>query len=172
MTATIPTLSAQYDPTQTETKWQTRWEDNQVFKADPDHPGEPYCVVIPPPNVTGSLHMGHAFEHALIDTIVRYHRMAGRNTLWLPGTDHASIAVATILDRQLQAEGLSKEDLGRDRYLDRAWEWKVASGGTIVGQLRKLGLSVDWSRERFTMDEGLSHAVLTAFTQLYDEGLI
>lgn len=172
MTAPIPELSAQYDPTQTETKWQTRWEEAQVFQADPDHPGEPFCVVIPPPNVTGSLHMGHAFENALIDTIVRYQRMAGRNTLWLPGTDHASIAVATILDRQLQAEGKTKEDLGRDDYLNRAWEWKAESGGTIVNQLRKLGVSVDWSRERFTMDEGLSHAVLTAFTQLYDEGLI
>ncbi|MGG6242216.1 valine--tRNA ligase [Nodosilinea sp. AN01ver1] len=172
MTASIPTLSAQYDPTQTETKWQTQWEANQVFKADPDHPGEPYCVVIPPPNVTGSLHMGHAFENALIDTLVRYQRMAGRNTLWLPGTDHASIAVSTILDRQFQAEGLSKEDVGRDRYLERAWEWKAESGGTIVNQLRKLGVSVDWSRERFTMDEGLNAAVLTAFTQLYDEGLI
>ncbi|MGB6016123.1 MAG: valine--tRNA ligase, partial [Nodosilinea sp.] len=172
MTASIPALSAQYDPTQTETKWQTQWEANQVFKADPDHPGEPFCVVIPPPNVTGSLHMGHAFENALIDTLVRYQRMAGRNTLWLPGTDHASIAVATILDRQMQAEGTSKEDLGRDRYLDRAWEWKAESGGTIVNQLRKLGVSVDWSRERFTMDEGLNTAVLTAFTQLYDEGLI
>ncbi|TVQ10397.1 MAG: valine--tRNA ligase [Leptolyngbya sp. DLM2.Bin27] len=172
MTATVPALSAQYDPTQTETKWQTQWEANQVFKANPDHPGEPYCVVIPPPNVTGSLHMGHAFENALIDTLVRYQRMAGRNTLWLPGTDHASIAVATILDRQMQAEGTSKEDLGRDRYLDRAWDWKTESGGTIVNQLRKLGVSVDWSRERFTMDEGLSNAVLTAFTQLYDEGLI
>ncbi|MBW4484702.1 MAG: valine--tRNA ligase [Tildeniella torsiva UHER 1998/13D] len=172
MTATVPALSAQYDPTQTETKWQAQWEENQVFKADPDHPGEPYCVVIPPPNVTGSLHMGHAFENALIDTLVRYQRMAGRNTLWLPGTDHASIAVSTILDRQFQAEGLKKEDVGRDRYLERAWEWKAESGGTIVNQLRKLGVSVDWSRERFTMDEGLSHAVLTAFTQLYDEGLI
>ncbi|MBD1873874.1 valine--tRNA ligase [Nodosilinea sp. FACHB-131] len=172
MTATVPALSAQYDPTQTETKWQAQWEENQVFKADPDHPGEPYCVVIPPPNVTGSLHMGHAFENALIDTLVRYQRMAGRNTLWLPGTDHASIAVSTILDRQFQAEGLKKEDVGRDRYLERAWEWKAESGGTIVNQLRKLGVSVDWSRERFTMDEGLNTAVLTAFTQLYDEELI
>ncbi|HIK46783.1 MAG TPA: valine--tRNA ligase [Leptolyngbyaceae cyanobacterium M65_K2018_010] len=172
MTATISTLSAQYDPTQTEAKWQTRWEDQQVFKADPQHPGAPFCVVIPPPNVTGSLHMGHAFENALIDTIVRYQRMAGRNTLWLPGTDHASIAVSTLLDKQLQAEGLSKESLGRDRYLERAWVWKTESGGTIVNQLRKLGVSVDWSRERFTLDEGLTHAVLTAFTQLYEEGLI
>jgi valyl-tRNA synthetase len=175
MTATIPALpalSAQYDPTLTESKWQQRWEDHQVFKADPNHPGDPYCVVIPPPNVTGSLHMGHAFENALIDTLVRYQRMAGRNTLWLPGTDHASIAVSTILDKQLQGEGVNREELGRDRYLDRAWQWKAESGGTIVNQLRKLGVSVDWSRERFTMDEGLSHAVLTAFTQLYEEGLI
>jgi valyl-tRNA synthetase len=172
MTATIPTLSTQYDPTETESKWQTQWEDNQVFKADPDHPGEPFCVVIPPPNVTGSLHMGHAFENALIDTIVRYQRMAGRNTLWLPGTDHASIAVSTILDRELRAQDQTREDVGRVNYLRRAWEWKEESGGTIVNQLRKLGVSVDWSRERFTMDEGLSHAVMTAFVQLYEEGLI
>jgi valyl-tRNA synthetase len=172
MTATIPTLSTQYDPTETESKWQTQWEDNQVFKADPDHPGEPFCVVIPPPNVTGSLHMGHAFENALIDTIVRYQRMAGRNTLWLPGTDHASIAVSTILDRELRAQEKTREEMGRVNYLRRAWEWKEESGGTIVNQLRKLGVSVDWSRERFTMDEGLSQAVMTAFVQLYDEGLI
>ncbi|MEO1067712.1 MAG: valine--tRNA ligase [Cyanobacteria bacterium J06638_6] len=172
MTATSPALSAQYDPTQTETKWQTQWEDQQVFKADPDHPGEPFCVVIPPPNVTGSLHMGHAFENALIDTVVRYQRMAGRNTLWLPGTDHASIGVSTILDRELREQGQARQDVGRDRYLERAWEWKAESGNTIVNQLRKLGVSVDWSRERFTMDEGLSNAVVTAFTRLYDEGLI
>ena len=143
-----------------------------MFKADPDAPGEPFCVVIPPPNVTGSLHMGHAFENALIDTLVRYQRMVGRNTLWLPGTDHASIAVSTILDRELRSQGKTREEVGRDRYLERAWEWKEESGGTIVNQLRKLGVSVDWSRERFTMDEGLSHAVMTAFTKLYDEGLI
>ncbi len=172
MTATVPNLSTQYNPTETEARWQTQWEENQVFKADPDHPGEPFCVVIPPPNVTGSLHMGHAFENALIDTLVRYQRMTGRNTLWLPGTDHASIAVSTILDRELRGEGKTREDVGRERYLERAWEWKEESGGTIVNQLRKLGVSVDWTRERFTMDEGLSHAVLTAFTKLYEEGLI
>jgi len=172
MTATIPTLSSQYDPSATEEKWQQVWEARHVFKADPDHPGEPFCVVIPPPNVTGSLHMGHAFENALIDTLVRYQRMQGRNTLWLPGTDHASIAVQTILERQLKAQGKTLDDLGRDQFLERAWQWKEESGGTIVGQLRKLGVSVDWSRERFTMDEGLSQAVMTAFTRLYDEGLI
>jgi valyl-tRNA synthetase len=172
MTASIPTLPSQYDPSTTEAKWQAYWEDNGVFKADPDHPGEPYCVVIPPPNVTGSLHMGHAFENALIDLLVRYHRMRGRNTLWLPGTDHASIAVQTILERQLRAENKTRDEIGREAFLERAWAWKEESGGTIVGQLRRLGVSVDWSRERFTMDDGLSRAVLTAFTQLYEEGLI
>ncbi len=172
MTATIPTLETQYDPKTTEAKWQKYWEENQVFKADPTHPGEPYSIVIPPPNVTGSLHMGHAFEHALIDTLVRYHRMKGRNTLWLPGTDHASIAVSTILDKQLKDEGKTRNDLGREKYLDRAWQWKASSEGTIVGQLRRLGLSVDWSRERFTMDEGLSKAVIEAFVRLHEEGLI
>ncbi|MEB3212746.1 MAG: valine--tRNA ligase [Leptolyngbyaceae bacterium] len=172
MTASIPTLPSQYDSSTTEAKWQAHWEENGVFIADPDHEGEPYCVVIPPPNVTGSLHMGHAFENALIDLLVRYHRMRGRNTLWLPGTDHASIAVQTILERQLRAENKTRDEIGRDAFLERAWAWKEESGGTIVGQLRRLGVSVDWSRERFTMDEGLSQAVLTAFGQLYDEGLI
>lgn len=172
MTAINPNLPTKYDPTATETKWQNYWEENQVFKADPNHKGEPYCIVIPPPNVTGSLHMGHAFESALIDTLVRYHRMKGRNTLWLPGTDHASIAVSTILDKQLKAQGKTREDLGREEYLESAWQWKEESGGTIVNQLRRLGVSVDWSRERFTMDEGLSKAVLEAFVQLYDDGLI
>ena len=172
MTATTPSLATQYEPTTTESKWQKYWEEHQVFKADPNHSGEPYSIVIPPPNVTGSLHMGHAFEHSLIDTLVRYHRMKGRNTLWLPGTDHASIAVSAILDKQLKEEGKTRSDLERENYLERAWQWKEQSGGTIVGQLRRLGLSVDWSRERFTMDEGLSKAVLEAFVQLYEEGLI
>ena len=172
MTATIPTLATQYDPTTTESKWQKYWEEHQVFKADPNHGGEPYSIVIPPPNVTGSLHMGHAFEHSLIDTLVRYHRMKGRNTLWLPGTDHASIAVSAILDKQLKQEGKTRQELGRETFLERAWQWKEESGGTIVNQLRRLGLSLDWSRERFTMDEGLSKAVLEAFVQLYEEGLI
>ncbi|MBE9186561.1 valine--tRNA ligase [Microcoleus sp. LEGE 07076] len=169
MTANLP---PQYDPKATETKWQKYWEDNQTFKADPEAGGEPYCVVIPPPNVTGSLHMGHAFEETLIDVLVRYHRMTGRNTLWLPGTDHASIAVQTILEKQLKAEGKTRYDLGRENFLERAWEWKAESGNTITNQLRSLGVSVDWSRERFTMDEGLSAAVLEAFVRLYDEGLI
>jgi len=172
MTASISPLASQYDPVLTEAKWQQYWEDRQVFKADPNAIGEPYCVVIPPPNVTGRLHMGHAFENALIDTLVRYHRMKGRNTLWLPGTDHASIAVQTILEKELKSQGKTRHDVGREAFLERAWQWKAESGGTIVGQLRRLGVSVDWSRERFTMDEGLSKAVLEAFTRLYNEGLI
>ncbi|MGC8453913.1 MAG: valine--tRNA ligase [Cylindrospermopsis raciborskii] len=171
MTA-ITNLSSLYEPFSTEAKWQTSWEENQIYKADPNHPGVPYCVVIPPPNVTGSLHMGHAFESALIDTLVRYHRMKGRNTLWLPGTDHASIAVQTILEKQLKSEGKNRYELGRDKFLERAWQWKAESGGTIINQLRRLGVSVDWSRERFTLDEGLSKAVLEAFIKLYEEGLI
>ncbi|NEP62018.1 MAG: valine--tRNA ligase, partial [Symploca sp. SIO2G7] len=172
MTAAVPNLSSQYDPSQTESKWQSAWEDNAVFKANPDHSGAPFCVVIPPPNVTGSLHMGHAFESALIDTLVRYQRMNGRNTLWLPGTDHASIAVHNILEKELESQGKTRKDVGRKKFLDRAWEWKEKSGGTIVNQLRKLGVSVDWTRERFTLDEGLSQAVTQAFTKLYEEGLI
>ena len=172
MTATETNLSTQYDPKQTEAKWQQYWADKEVFKADPNAEGEPYCIVIPPPNVTGSLHMGHAFESALIDTLIRYHRMIGRNTLWLPGTDHASIAVSTIVDRQIKAEGKSREDLGREEYFKRAWAWKEESGTTIINQLKSLGVSADWTRERFTMDEGLSQAVKTAFIQLYEEGLI
>ena len=172
MTATESNLSTQYDPKQTEAKWQQYWADKEVFKADPSAEGEPYCIVIPPPNVTGSLHMGHAFESALIDTLIRYHRMIGRNTLWLPGTDHASIAVSTIVDKQIKAEGKSREDLGREEYLKKAWAWKEESGTTIINQLKSLGVSADWTRERFTMDEGLSQAVKTAFVQLYEEGLI
>jgi valyl-tRNA synthetase len=172
MTQTSAAPSTQYEPSTTEAKWQTAWEQNHAFQADSTKGGESYCVVIPPPNVTGSLHMGHAFESALIDTLVRYHRMTGRNTLWLPGTDHASIAVSTIMDNKLKAEGTTRQQIGRDAYLARAWEWKAESGGTIVNQLRRLGVSVDWSRERFTMDEGLSKAVLEAFVRFYDEGLI
>lgn len=172
MTASITNLPSVYDPSTTEAKWQKLWDDRQVYKADPNHPGKPYCIVIPPPNVTGSLHMGHAFESALIDVLIRYHRMQGDNTLWLPGTDHASIAVHTILEKQLKAEGKTRQDLGRDRFLERAWEWKEHSKGTIVNQLKRLGVSVDWSRERFTMDEGLSQAVVEEFTRLYDRGLI
>ncbi|AKG20371.1 valine--tRNA ligase [Calothrix sp. 336/3] len=172
MTATITNLPSLYDPFTTEAKWQQFWESHQTYKADPKKGGKPYCIVIPPPNVTGTLHMGHAFDNSLIDTMVRYHRMKGENTLYLPGTDHASIAVQTILEKQLKAEGKTRYDVGREQFLERAWQWKAESKGTIVNQLRRLGVSVDWSRERFTMDEGLSQAVIEAFFRLYEEGLI
>jgi valyl-tRNA synthetase len=169
MTANLP---PQYTAPETEAKWQSHWESQQTYRADSQAPGERFCVVIPPPNVTGSLHMGHAFESALIDVLVRYRRMTGHNTLWVPGTDHASIAVQTILEKQLKAEGKKRSDIGREEFLKRAWAWKEESGSTIVGQQRRLGISVDWSRERFTMDEGLSKAVLEAFIRLHQEGLI
>ncbi len=173
MTASsIPTLATQYDPFTTEAKWQKFWEEHQTFKAEPSHGGKPYCIVIPPPNVTGSLHMGHAFNMSLIDVLVRYHRMKGDNTLCLPGTDHASIAVNALLEKQFKSEGRNRYDVGREEFLRRAWLWKEESGGKIVNQLRRLGVSVDWSRQRFTMDEGLSRAVLEAFIRLYDSGLI
>jgi len=172
MTATTPNLPSQYDPFTTEAKWQKFWEENHTFKADPNAGGDPYSMAIPPPNVTGSLHMGHALGQTIMDIVVRYHRMKGRNTLWVPGTDHASIAVHVMLERELEKEGKTRDDLGREKFLDRAKQWKNNSGGAIVNQMRRLGISVDWSRERFTMDEGLSLAVAEAFVRLYDEGLI
>ena len=165
-------LSKTYDPVGTEARWQQAWETQGAFHPDPKAPGEPFSVVIPPPNVTGSLHMGHAFNTALIDTIVRFQRLQGKNVLCLPGTDHASIAVQTILEKQLKADGKRKEDLGREAFLEKAWEWKAQSGGTIVGQLRRLGYSVDWRGERFTLDAGCSEAVIEAFNRLHEQGLI
>ncbi|MFZ0408559.1 MAG: valine--tRNA ligase [Cyanobium sp.] len=165
-------LAKTYDPAGTEARWQAAWEASGAFHPDPAAPGEPFSVVIPPPNVTGSLHMGHAFNTALIDTIVRFQRLQGKNVLCLPGTDHASIAVQTILEKQLKAEGTSKDHLGRDAFFERAWAWKAESGGTIVGQLRRLGYSVDWRRERFTLDPGLNRSVVEAFVRLHEQGLI
>ena len=136
-------LAKTYDPQATEARWQKAWEASGAFHPDPEAPGEPFALVTPPPNVTGSLHMGHAFNTALIDTIVRFQRMQGKNVLCLPGTDHASIAVQTILEKQLKAEGSSKEELGREGFLERCWAWKGESGGRIVSQLRRLGFSVD-----------------------------
>ena len=165
-------LPKQYNPLESEAKWQKYWEESGVFVAESQSDKEPYCIMIPPPNVTGSLHMGHAFQEVLIDILIRYHRMRGFNTLWLPGTDHASIAVQTILDKQIKAEGKTNQEIGREKFLERAWQWKAESGGTIVSQLRRLGVSADWTRERFTMDEGLSNSVTEAFVKLYEAGLI
>ena len=172
MTEAAPPLSKIYDPTVTEERWQRAWEEAGAFHPDPTAPGESFSVVIPPPNVTGNLHMGHSFNTALIDTIVRFQRLRGRNVLCLPGTDHASIAVQTILETKLRRQGILKQDLGRDAFLERAWQWKSKSGGAIVTQLRRLGYSVDWRRERFTLDAGLSQAVSEAFVRLHEQGLI
>src|SRR5215831_4186827 len=165
-------ISDRYDPAAVEQRWYPLWEERGYFRADPAAKGKPYSISMPPPNVTGSLHWGHALTMTLQDTLTRMKRMDGFNTLWLPGTDHASIAVHVVLERILAAEGKTKEDLGRDRYLERAWQWKEESGGQIVRQLRRLGASCDWSRERFTLDPGLSRAVREAFVRLWEEGLI
>jgi valyl-tRNA synthetase len=165
-------LPSQYNPFETEPKWQRFWEEKGFYVADPKAPGEAFSMVLPPPNVTGSLHMGHAFAFTLPDVVVRYKRMRGYNVLWLPGTDHASIAVHTILENQLRQEGRSRFELGREAFLERAWAWKEQSQGTIKSQLRRLGLSLDWTRDRFTLDEGLSRAVTEAFVRLYEAGLI
>jgi valyl-tRNA synthetase len=159
-----------FDPRQIETRWYERWEHEGRFS--PSGQGAPYCIMIPPPNVTGSLHMGHAFQDTIMDALIRYHRMLGRDTLWQPGTDHAGIATQMVVERQLAEEGRSRHDLGREAFIDRVWQWKETSGGHISRQLRRMGASPDWSRERFTMDEGLSSAVREVFVRLYDEGLI
>ena len=161
-----------YSPLKIEQKWQKKWQDLEAFNANVDKDGKPFCIVIPPPNVTGSLHMGHAFNTALIDVIVRFQRLIGKNVLCLPGTDHASIAVQTILEKQIKKDGLEKEDIGRLKFLEKAWEWKEKSGGQIISQLKSLGYSVDWSRERFTLDQKLNDAVVEAFVILHNKGLI
>ncbi|MBT5747240.1 MAG: valine--tRNA ligase, partial [Gammaproteobacteria bacterium] len=163
-------MEKRYDPHAIEQHWYETWEKQGHFA--PSGEGEPYCIMIPPPNVTGTLHMGHAFQDTLMDTLTRYHRMKGHNTLWQPGTDHAGIATQMVVERQLNAEGKTRHDLGRDKFIDKVWEWKEHSGGTITRQLRRMGSSLDWKRERFTMDEGLSDSVHEVFVRLYDEGLI
>ena len=159
-----------YQPDDIEQRIYERWEKNGWFAPRGD--GEPYCIVIPPPNVTGSLHMGHGFDDTIQDVLTRYHRMLGHRTLWQPGMDHAGIATQMVVERLLNAEGLSKHELGRERFVERVWEWKEKSGGKIASQMRRLGASVDWSRDRFTMDEGCSEAVRHVFVSLYDDGLI
>ncbi len=165
-------LPSQYAPAEVEGPRYERWEKAGYFSADPQSSAPSFCIVIPPPNVTGSLHIGHALDHTLIDALVRRRRMQGYNTLWVPGMDHAGIATQNVVERELAKEGLSRHDLGREAFVERVWQWKAESGGRILGQMRRLGDSVDWSRERFTMDAGLSRAVQTIFKQLYDDGLI
>jgi valyl-tRNA synthetase len=164
------TLDKNYQPNEIEQTIYETWENNNWFS--PSGEGEPYCIMIPPPNVTGSLHMGHAFQDTIMDALTRYHRMRGRNTLWQPGTDHAGIATQMVVERRLNGEGKTRHDLGREEFIKQIWQWKEHSGGTITRQLRRMGASPDWSRERFTMDQGLSHAVNEVFVQLYKEGLI
>jgi len=159
-----------YSPQAIEQHWYTTWEDKGYFA--PSGTGTPYCIMIPPPNVTGTLHMGHAFQDTIMDILTRYHRMQGNNTLWQAGSDHAGIATQMVVERQLGAEGKTRHDLGRDAFIDRVWDWKAESGGNITRQLRRMGASLDWEHERFTMDEGLSHSVREVFVRLYDEGLI
>ncbi|MBA1247232.1 valine--tRNA ligase [Pseudomonas luteola] len=159
-----------YQPHDIETSWYQTWESKGYFA--PQGSGEPYTIMIPPPNVTGSLHMGHGFNNAIMDALIRFRRMQGRNTLWQPGTDHAGIATQMVVERQLSAQGVSRHDLGREKFLEKVWEWKNESGGNITRQIRRLGSSVDWSRERFTMDDGLSEAVKEAFVRLHEDGLI
>ncbi len=161
-----------YDPAVAEAKWYAYWEGLDLFHADPARPGDSYCIVIPPPNVTGSLHMGHALNVTLQDVLIRYNRMLGRNVLWLPGTDHAGIATQNVVERLLANEGTDRRSLGREKFEERVWKWKEESGGLILNQLKRLGASCDWGRERFTMDEGLSRAVREAFVRLHRKGLI
>ena len=165
-------IAPRYNPKELEKKWYDFWIENNYFRANQDSPKEPYCVVIPPPNVTGLLHIGHAFNNTLQDILIRTKRMQGFEALWLPGTDHAGIATQNVVEKALMKEGKRREDLGRNAFIERVWKWKEEHGNTIINQLKRLGASCDWSRERFTMDDGLSEAVKEAFCKLYDEGLI
>ncbi len=166
-------LAKSFEPAAIERHWYPLWEERGYFEAglDPANP-ESFCILLPPPNVTGTLHMGHGFNQTLMDALTRYYRMRGFNTLWQPGTDHAGIATQIVVERQLDGQGTSRFELGREQFLEKVWEWKDYSGGTITRQMRRLGTSPDWTRERFTMDEGLSQSVVEAFVRLYDEGLI
>ncbi len=163
-------MESSFDPHALEQTLYREWEQAGYF--EPSGNGKPYCIMIPPPNVTGSLHMGHAFQHTIMDTLIRYRRMKGEKTLWQMGTDHAGISTQMLVERQLNAQGITKAELGRDAFIDKVWEWKDASGGRISEQIRRMGSSLAWSRERFTMDEGFSNAVREVFVRLYDEGLI
>ena len=166
-------LAKSFEPADIERHWYPHWESAGYFKAGlDDAKPNAFCILLPPPNVTGTLHMGHGFNQAIMDALTRYHRMRGDNTLWQPGTDHAGIATQIVVERQLDAQGISRHDLGREKFIEKVWEWKEYSGNTITRQMRRLGTSPDWTRERFTMDEGLSKTVTETFVRLYEEGLI
>ena len=169
MTKELPTV---YNPLDVENRIYKFWEENDCFKADNKSQKPPYSIVIPPPNVTGVLHMGHALDETLQDILIRYHRMAGFETLWLPGTDHAGIATQNVVEKQLAREGTNRHELGREKFLEKTWEWANLHKSRILGQLKRLGASFDLSRERFTFDEGCSKAVKKVFVDLYNKGLI
>ena len=172
-TAAGSELAKSFDPKTLESKWYEFWESQGYYAAGLDTTNQDnFCILLPPPNVTGTLHMGHGFNQTIMDALTRYHRMRGDNTLWQPGTDHAGIATQIVVERQLDAQGISRHDLGREKFLEKVWEWKEYSGGTITKQMRRLGTSPDWSRERFTMDAGLNKVVTESFVRLYNEGLI
>ena len=168
----MSTLAKTYQPQEAEKKWYSIWEERGYFQAKLDSADPSFSIVIPPPNITGALHMGHALNNTIQDILVRWFRMRGFNVLWLPGTDHAGIATQNVVERQLAKEGTSRETLGRAAFVERVWEWKAQYGETILNQLRSLGVSCDWSRLRFTLDEGLSKAVREVFVRLYEDGLI
>ncbi|HBN48010.1 MAG TPA: valine--tRNA ligase, partial [Thalassospira sp.] len=165
-------LEKTYSPADVEGRLYDKWEKSGAFAADPASGANPYVIMMPPPNVTGSLHMGHALTFTLQDILVRYNRMSGKDTLWQPGTDHAGIATQMVVERQLGEQNVTRHDLGREKFIEKVWEWKEKSGGTITNQLRRLGASPDWPRERFTMDDGLSAAVRKVFVTLHKQGLI
>lgn len=176
-TSIFMNLTKSFEPHAIEERWYPVWESAGYFKPGlaripPDKEAKPYCIMLPPPNVTGTLHMGHAFQHTIMDALTRYHRMLGNNTLWQPGTDHAGIATQIVVERQLENQNINRHDLGRQEFLNRVWQWKQQSGSTITQQMKRLGASCDWSRERFTMDDGLSRAVTKVFVRLYREGLV
>ncbi|NOY06064.1 MAG: class I tRNA ligase family protein, partial [Chlorobi bacterium] len=161
-----------YDPSLVEEKWYAYWERHKVFHAEPEPDKEQFVVLMPPPNITGMLHMGHVLNHTLQDIYIRWYRMEGKNTVWIPGTDHAGIATQTVVEKSLREEGKTRHDLGREKFLEKVWEWRDQFGSIILQQLRKLGVSADWDRLVFTMDEKLSRAVREVFVRLYEKGLI
>jgi len=166
-------LAKSFEPAGIERRWYPEWEAKGYFNAGLDTANRnAFCILLPPPNVTGTLHMGHGFNQAIMDALTRYHRMRGDNTLWQVGTDHAGIATQIVVEQQLAAEGTGRRDMGREKFVERVWAWKEESGSTITRQMRRLGASADWSRERFTMDPGLSAAVIETFVRLYEDGLI
>ena len=165
-------ISSKYNPQEVEDRIYAYWTEKNLFSAKANLDKKPFCIVIPPPNITGILHMGHALNNTIQDILIRYHRMLGKESLWMPGTDHAGIATQNVVEKAIAKEGLKRQDLGREKFLERVWKWREEYGSTIINQLKKLGASCDWSRTRFTMDDEYSQAVKEAFVRLWNDGLI